>query len=128
MLNQNFRDGVKLRKEEFMKKKIFLVALAILFVARAFVFAQECLTNNAARVTARGTTVQIINVMNNQRIRVEILYEVQRVRTLRNNQTETTWVDAPYGEYSDPIEPLGRATVTLPTGARYKDYTVWSCN
>ena len=97
------------------KKMLGIVLVLLTFLAIGAVFAQVCLTNDAAAVTASGRTISVRNKMNNQPINVEIHYKGNNAR-VSSGSIET-----------GAIEAFGTKRVTIPENTTYTSYTVWSC-
>jgi hypothetical protein len=101
-----------------MNKKIIVGAFVLLtFLATGAVFAQVCLSNNAARVSGSGSSVSVMNKMNDVSINVEI----DCFQTTRKSNKDTVWI------YD--LKPLATKSVPMPAGYEYAGtYTVYSCS
>jgi len=99
-----------------MNKKALGIALVLFtLLAVGVVFAQVCLTNDAANVIPNGRTISVRNKMNNQSINVEIFY------------TGKKGISSSGSIETGAIEAFKTTTVTIPQNTTYSSYTVWTC-
>ena len=104
-----------------MKKRIFLIVLAMMFVASAVVFAQVCLGPTAVRIRQDNLGSVLIKNLMDYQVDVEITYTVPK-----GSKTETKSKEFRVPPRNE--QPTNGQTFPLENQAKYVSHDVWTCN